>query len=72
VKNVSAKKDHYSQQKSTGKAAKPIRTYHNLDEDPMLMLERDNSNEGLRIGGTAKKEEKKKPTGFAQRKMTYQ
>ena len=73
VKSVSAKKDHYSVQKSTGKTSKPIRTYQNLDEDPMLMLERDNSNEALRIlGGSTRKEERKKPTGFNQRKMTYQ
>ena len=70
VKSVSAKKDHYSMQKSTGKGPKPIKTYQNLDEDPMLMLERDNSNEALRLGGSSRKEERKK--GFNQRKMTYQ
>lgn len=46
--------------------------YENLDEDPMLMLERDESpSTTLRIGLTSKKEEKKKTGGFL-RKMTYQ
>ena len=37
----------------------------------MLMLERDGSNEPLRVGGTTQKEERK-THNFAQRKMTYQ
>ena len=36
------------------------------------MLERDGSNEPLRVGGSTQKEERKKPHNFAQRKMTYQ
>ena len=48
-----------------------MKNYENLDEDPMLMLERDESpSVSLRIGGSSKKEEKKK-AGF-NRKMTQQ